>query len=161
LRGKDTKETEEKGAFALRVKLGDYEVEIKGKREEVLKTVSELPGLTANLASAFNNLKPKTVATITVKKEPAKETVEASVQKYPKIVETEKCDEAVLRVLETDWGKWRPRTITEIREALRANEISFAGRVLAGVLVGLAKKGKVRSWKTPAGYVYILAEEEA
>jgi len=159
LRDKSVKERVSGSDFAFRVKLGEYEVELKGKREEVLKTINDLPGLTANLASAFDNLKPKTVATLTVKKEPVKE--DAAVQKYPKVVQTAKCDEAVLRVLETDWGKWRPRTVTEIREALKANDLGFSGRVLAGVLLGLVKKRKVRSWKTDAGYVYILAEEEA
>jgi len=159
LRDKSVKERVSGSDFAFRVKLGEYEVELKGKREEVLKTIGDLPGLTANLASAFDNLKPKTVATLTVKKEAAKE--EATAQKFPKVMQTGKCDEAVLRVLETDWGKWRPRTVTEIREALKANDLGFSGRVLAGVLLGLVKKRKVRSWKTDAGYVYILAEEEA
>lgn len=157
MRGKDAKEGE--GNFAFRVKLGEYEVEIKGTHEEVLKTVQELPNLTANFASAFENLKPKTVATITVKKEAARE--EAALQRYPKILQTQKCDEAILRVLETDWGKWRPRTTTEIKEALKANGLNFSGRIFAGFLMGLVKKGKVRSWKTDAGYVYILAEKEA
>jgi len=80
---------------------------------------------------------------------------------YPKIQRTDECEEAVLRVLETDWGKWRPRTTAELKEALRANELSFSGRVFAGVLMGLVRKGKVRRWKTDAGFVYILAEKEA
>jgi len=150
---------ERQGSFVFRVKMGEYEVEINGTREEVLKTIEELPSLTASVYKAFEGLKPKTVATLTVKKEAAKE--EALMQKYPKISHTEKCDEAFLRVLETDWGKWRPRTITELKDALRANELNFSGRILAGVLMGLVRKGMVRRWKTDAGYVYILAEKEA
>jgi hypothetical protein len=107
---------------------------------------------------AFEGLKPKSVATLTVKQESAKE--EALMQKYPKILRTEKCDEAVLRILESDWGKWRPRTVEELKGALKANELGFSGRILAGVLMGLVRKGKVRRWKTDAGYVYILAEKE-
>jgi hypothetical protein len=82
-------------------------------------------------------------------------------QKYPKILRTAKCDEAILRILETDWGKWRPRTVTELKDALKENELKFSGRILAGVLMGLVRKGKVRRWKTDAGYVYILAEKES
>jgi len=156
LQEKDAKEGE--GNFAFRVKLGEYEVEIKGTHEEVLKTVQELPNLTANFASAFENLKPKTVATITVKKEAARG--ETAMQKYPQILQTQKCDDAILRVLQTDWGKWRPRTMAEIKEAIRANGLDFSGRMITGFLTGLVKKGKVRSWKTDAGYVYILAEKE-
>ena len=146
------------GSFGFRVRLGEYELEIVGSREEVLKTIGELPGLMADVHRAFEDLKSKTVATLTVKKEAAKE--EAVVQKFPKILGTEKCDEALLRVLETDWGKWRPRTVEELKGALMANELKFSGRVLAGVLLGLVRGGKVRRWKTDDGYVYILAEKE-
>jgi len=158
LKGKDVKEG--RGVdFVFRVRMGDYELEIGGTREEVLKTIEELPDLAASVCRAFEGFKPKTVATLTVKADAAKE--EAVRQVYPKVVQTEKCDEAVLRVLETDWGKWRPRTVSELKEALEANELSFSGRVLAGVLLGLVKKRTVRRWKTDAGYVYILAEKEA
>jgi len=150
------------GSFVFRVKMGEYEVEIGGSREDVLKTIEELPSLMAGVCSAFEGLKHKTVATLTVKTEPGKkEEAAAAVQKFPKISRTDKCDEAVLRVLETDWGKWRPRTIGELKEALKANGLSFPGRVFAGVLMGLVRGGKVRRWKTDAGHVYILAEQES
>ena len=157
MQGKGVREAQKN--FVFRVKMGEYEVEINGTREEVLKTIEELPSLTVNVHKAFESLKPKTVATLTLKKEGAKE--EALMQKYPKILRTEKCDEAILRILETDWGKWRPRTVTELKDALKENKLNFSGRILAGVLMGLVRKGKVRRWKTDAGYVYILAEKEA
>ena len=157
MQGKGVREAQKN--FVFRVKMGEYEVEINGTREEVLKTIGELPSLTVNVHKAFESLKPKTVATLTLKKEGAKE--EALMQKYPKILRTEKCDEAILRILETDWGKWRPRTVTELKDALKENKLKFSGRILAGVLMGLVRKRKVRRWKTDAGYVYILAEKEA
>ena len=157
MQGKGVREAQKN--FVFRVKMGEYEVEINGTREEVLKTIEELPSLTVNVHKAFESLKPKTVVTLTLKKEGAKE--EALMQKYPKILRTEKCDEAILRILETDWGKWRPRTVTELKDALKENKLKFSGRILAGVLMGLVRKRKVRRWKTDAGYVYILAEKEA
>jgi hypothetical protein len=145
--------------FAFRVKIGEYEVEIKGTREEVKKTIGELPTLITNVNKAFEIVKPKTVATLTVKTGTAKE--ETHTQKYPKISSTENCDEAVVRILETDWGKWRPRTLDELREALQANGLNYSGRVLARVLMSLVKKEKIKRWNTDAGFVYILVEEEA
>jgi hypothetical protein len=150
---------ERQGNFGFRVKMGEHEVEINGTREEVLKTIDELPNLIINVHKAFENVKPKTVATLTVKTEPAK--AEAQTHKYPKISRTENCDEAIVKLLETDWGKWRPRTIDELKEALQANGLNYPGRILAGVLVGLVKKEKIRRWNTDAGFVYILVEEEA
>ena len=149
------------GVFGFRLRVGDWEIELNGTRDEVLKTVEELPSLVAGVLKAFENVRPKAVATLTVKKERKKAKEEVVMQRYPKIMQVKKCDEAVLRVLESDWGKWRPRTVNELKEALKANKLSFSGRVLAGVLSGLVRRGKVRRWKTDAGYVYILAEKEA
>jgi hypothetical protein len=151
-------EEAQRGSFAFRVKMGEYEVEINGNHEEVLKTIKELPSLMADVYKAFEGLKPRTTATLTVKKAAAKK--ETPARKYPKILRAKSSSEAILNVLETDWGKWRPRTVSELKEALKANGLRYPGRTFSGVLTGLVKKGKVRRWKTDAGYVYILAEEE-
>ena len=148
-----------RGSFVFRVRMGDYEVEISGHRREVLETIKELPSLMVDVYKAFEGSKPKTTATLTVKTSPAKE--EAPVEKYPRILRVDSCDEAVLRILESDWGKWRPRTVGELKKALKANKLGYPGRTLAGVLLGLVRKRKVRRWKTDAGCVYILAEEDA
>ncbi len=145
--------------FAFRVRMGEYEVEIRGKRGDVLKTIQDLPNLIGNINKAFENVKPKKITTLTVKTEPAKE--ENKSQKYPKISQTENYEEAIIKVLETDWGKWRPRTIDELRDALKANGMDFPGRMLTGMLMGLVKNEKIRRWNTDAGNVYILAEKEA
>jgi len=159
-------EKKQEGNFAFRVKLGEYEVEIKGTHEEVSKTIENLPNLFTNVTKAFEIAKPKTVATITVKTEPspkeapAKAAAEAPAQSYPKIRSPESCDEAVLRLLETDWGKWRPRTMEELKEAMNANGLKYPGRMLSATLDALAEKGKVQRWNTNTGFVYILAEEK-
>jgi hypothetical protein len=150
---------ETQGNFALKVKIGEYEVEINGTREEVLKTVEELPTVIASVNKAFENARPKKVATLTVKTEASKQ--ETHNKNYPKISPIEDCEEAVIRILQTDWGKWRPRTIDEMKEALQANGHDHAGRPLTAALGGLVKKGKIRRWNTDAGFVYILAEKES
>jgi predicted transcriptional regulator len=156
LQGKTAKE--KPSGFALRVKMGEYEVEINGNREDVLKTVEELPGIIANVGKAFETARPKKVATLTVKTEALKQ--EKNSQNYPKISSTENCEDNIMRTLQTDWGKWRPRTIDEIRDALEANGQNYAARALAAALNGLVKKGVIRRWNTDAGFVYILAEKE-
>lgn len=147
-----------KGDFAFRVKMGEYEVEIDGEREEVLKTIKELPNLMVDVYKAFEVSKPKTKATPTVKRATEKE--KTSAQKYPNIINPGSCSEAILSILATDWGRWRPRTVDELKKALKANELQYPGRTLAGVLLGLVNKGKIRRWRTDAGCVYILAEED-
>ena len=155
------KKEEENMGFAFRIKIGEYEVEIRGKHEEVTKTIENLPSLVTNVQKAFDNLKPKTVATLTVKTEPAKsESTEAVAQSYPKVASAANCEEAILRILETDWGKWRPRTMEELKETMKANALTYSGRVLNEALNKLADKGMVRRWNTNTGFVYILAEEK-
>jgi hypothetical protein len=155
------KEEEENMGFAFRIKLGEYEVEIRGKHEEVTKTIENLPALVSNVQKAFENLKPKTVATLTVKTEPTKsESSESVAQSYPRVASAANCEEAILRILETDWGKWRPRTMEELKETMKANALTYSGRVLNETLNKLADKGMVRRWNTNTGFVYILAEEK-
>ena len=151
------------GGFAFRVKIGEYEVEIQGTHEEVTKTLKDLPDLVTNVHKAFENVKPKTVTTLTVKTEPtakAKATSKPPEQTYPKITSATNCEGAVLRLLETDWGKWRPRTMEELKDAMKANKMEYNTRILTGTLNTLADKGLVRRWNTTTGFVYILAEEK-
>jgi predicted transcriptional regulator len=141
---------EKNEGFAFRIKLGEYEVEIHGTPEEVQK--------------AFENVKPKTVATLTVKTEPTaktKETPKTPAQTYPKISDVVNCQGAVLGLLETDWGKWRPRTMEELNDAMKANKITYTQRTLERTLNKLANKGMVRRWNTNTGFVYILAEKKS
>lgn len=146
--------------FIFRVRLGEYEVEVGGTREEVLKTIEDLSSLMGSVNKAFDGLRPKKVATLTVKTEATRGDSAAS-ENYPQIPAAETGDEAVLKVLETDWGKWRPRTLEELRGALKANGLEYPARMLAAVLLDLVKQEKIRRWNTDAGYVYILAEKEA
>jgi hypothetical protein len=146
------------GNLTLRVKIGECEVEINGDHEEVLKSIEELPNLIANVGKAFENVRAKRVATLTVKTDvPKKET---NNQDYPKIPLAENCEEDITKILKTDWGKWRPRTVDELRDALEANGQAYAARVLATTLNSLVKKGTIRRWNTDAGFVYILVEKE-
>ncbi len=160
---KQTKGNVEKqnGFFAFRIKIGEYEVELKGTREEVAKTIENLPYLVMNVHKAFENVKPKTVATLTVKTEPTPKTEQqATTETYPKITSPAGPAEAVVKILETGWGKWRPRTVDELKEAMKANDLIYAGRLLTETLNKLAEKGIVRRWNTNTGFVYILAEKK-
>ena len=154
---------EKQEGFAFRVKIGEYEVEITGTHAEVTKTLENLPDLITSVHKAFESVKPKTVATLTVKTEPepkAKAMPKISAQTYPKIKSVANCEDAVLRLLETDWGKWRPRTMEELNDAMKANDIKHTKRTLEGTLNKLADKRMVRRWNTTTGFVYILAEEK-
>ncbi|UCB59665.1 MAG: hypothetical protein JSW72_05900 [Candidatus Bathyarchaeota archaeon] len=146
-------------SFSFRVKVNQSEVEISGARKDVLKTIEELPKLMENVQKAFKlaafETPEQTPLTVKLK------SSDASMAKtYPSIKKAKNCSQAVLKLLATEWGTWRPRTSTEIVDALKVNAIHYPSTTLSGVLSWLVKRGKVRRWKTDAGYVYILPEKE-
>jgi DNA-binding HxlR family transcriptional regulator len=79
---------------------------------------------------------------------------------YPKIANVNDCKEAIIRLLETDWGKWRPRTMEELKEAMDASDLKYSVTVLNLNLKDLTDKGIIRRWNTNTGFVYILAEDK-
>jgi len=147
-------------SFSFRVKMNQNEVEISGTRKEVLKTIKDLPKLMEDVQKAFGHMASEAAekAPLTVR---LKSSNTASSKMFPSIKKAKNCSQAVLKLLATEWGTWRPRTMPEIVEALKANAIHYPSTTLSGVLSWLVKKGKVRRWKTDAGYVYILPEKEA
>jgi hypothetical protein len=157
----EKKNEEKTGSFAFRIKIGEHEVEIRGTYEEVTKTIENLPTLVPNIYKALESLKPKTVATLTVKTEAQpKSASEESAQAFPKIAAPKNCEEAILGILGTDWGKWRPRTMEELKKAMQMNDLKYSGRVFSATLNTLVSKKMVRRWNTNTGFVYILAEEK-
>ncbi len=140
--------------FLLRVRIGEMEVELGGKREEVIQTLDDLESIVDKVSRAF-----KTEINSLPKAQPASApSVNGDI--YPKIPRTTQCGEAVVSLLSTEWGKV-PRPISELREGMEANAIFFPKTTLSGVLVWLVKKGTLRRWKDKKrGYLYVLNEPE-
>jgi hypothetical protein len=130
-------------SFSFRVKIGKQEIEISGNKEEVMKTLEELPKLMENVLKAFERTKT------------SEEAPQADSSDVPSI-SASSCSEAVLQLLTSDWGR-QPRTLTELGEALKANAVYYPSTTLSGVLAWLVRKNKIKRWKTDKGYVYVLA----
>jgi hypothetical protein len=130
-------------SFSFRVKIGSQEIEISGSREEVMKTIEELPLLMEMVSKAFGSTKK------------GEETSQSVGSVYPS-VSASSCSEAVLQFLSSDWGK-QPRSLPELGDALKANAIYYPSTTLSGVLAWLFRKNKIKRWKTDKGYVYVLA----
>ena len=149
-------------SFSLRVRLGQYEVEISGSREDVLKTVEDLPSLVTVVSEAFAQVGAN-VRAADVQSGP--DSIPASSTSasgtVPSIHGSGNCSDAVLKLLETDWGRSTPRTLPELVEAMRVNAVHFPVTTLSGVLNWLVRKGRVKRWKTDKGYVYVLAGPNA
>jgi hypothetical protein len=148
--------------FSLRVRLDRCEVEISGSREEVLRTVENLPKLVAVISEAFTDTGVKLGNTVTggSGSSSSSSSLVAGVSvAYPSVHSSSGCSDAVLKLLAADWGRAKPRTLPELIEALKANAIHYPATTLSGVLNWLIKKGAIRRWKTDKGYVYVLGGE--
>lgn len=145
--------------FSLRVRLGQCEVEISGCKEDVLKTIEDLPTLVTVVSEAFAqsgaNINSQNAQSNQLSASVASRSAGAT---YPSIQGSGNCSDAVLHLLETDWGRSTPRTLPELVEAMRVNAVHYPVTTLSGVLNWLVRKGKVKRWKTGKGYVYVLAQ---
>jgi hypothetical protein len=135
--------------FHIKVRIGDKELEIGGSKEEVLSTLDDLDSILEKVTDAFNQRGVETQ--VRPKKNGDVE--------YPKIKHTTQCSEAIVSLLETDWGK-TPRAIGELREAMEANAIFFPKSTISGVLSWQIKRGSLRRWKDKKrGYLYVINEK--
>jgi len=144
--------------FSLRVRLGQCEVEISGSRDEVLRTVEDLPRLVAVISEAFSQVGVEASQNETSGPAVSPSQSSSPTPVYPSIQSTGGCADAVLRLLTTEWGRAAPRTLPEIVEAMRVNAVHYPVTTLSGVLNWLVRKGRVKRWKTDKGYVYVLAQ---
>ena len=136
--------------FCLRVRLGRYEVEVSGSRDEVLKTFDDLPRLVAIISEAFGARGVEAAGNVT-------DVASSPSTAFPSIQSSGNCSDAVLQLLETGWGRQQPRTLPVLIEAMRANAVHYPPTTLSGVLTWLVRKGKIKRWKTEKGYVYVLS----
>lgn len=134
--------------FVLRVRIGRYEIDIRGTREEVLKTLDELPDIVDKVSKAFRGAFVPTSADGSRVTPPTESA-------YPRISSRSSCD-AILELMSSDWGK-RPKTLSDIARALEANALFFPTATIGKSLLRLVRRGKLRRWKTENGYSYILA----
>ncbi|MFQ5950506.1 MAG: hypothetical protein ACE5KH_00305 [Candidatus Geothermarchaeales archaeon] len=142
----------DKTPYLIRVKIGDREIEIGGTKEDVLATFEEqLPAIVEKTTAAFVRAEQGHAEGV----EGAEIAGGGLKSELPAIPPVKSCSEGVMELFKTKWGM-RPRTIGDVREALRANEVLYPVTTISGVLVNLTRHGKIRRWKTASGYVYVL-----
>jgi hypothetical protein len=148
--------------FSLRVRLGHCEVEISGSRDEVLQTIKDLPNLITEITEAFAGAGVEVSNSSSIEQRGSSlSTPQPVFPAYPSIPSGGNCSDAVLKLLETDWGRATPRTLPELIEAMKSNAVHYPATTLSGVLNWLVRKGRVKRWKTEKGYVYVLAAPNA
>jgi hypothetical protein len=140
--------------FTLRVKVGVNEVEITGDPREVMRTLDELPQIVKKVTDAFGASQPVQAAKDGGRMEQAGEEEYPALTLDPGVA----CPDAIVRLLATEWGRKRPRTLGEIIEALKVNALHYPEGTVKGRLTDLTKRGTLRRIKEERGYGYILVK---
>lgn len=142
--------------LTVRIKLGEFEVEVSGLREEVLSTLDSISEIVSKVSKAFTEA-PIPTKIIAGAKAPAQGlTVEVEL---PSIKSPSGVTDAILKLLSTDWGR-TPRTLKELLEAMEANAVYYSIGSISGTLTRLTKEGTVRRLKKDLEYAYVLTKVE-
>ena len=142
--------------LTVRIKLGEFEVEVSGLREEVLSTLDSISEIVSKVSKAFTEAPiPSKIAV------GAKAPVQAPVVEVelPSIRAPSGVTDAILKLLSTDWGR-TPRTLKELIEAMEANAVYYSVGSISGTLTRLTKEGTVRRLKKDLEYAYVLTKAE-
>lgn len=137
--------------FTIRVKIGNYEMELTGSHGDVVQTIDELPKIVGKVIEAFNPVQTLKVST-------AQELAKSVGERFPTIGAQPgiSCPDAIVAILSTNWGREKPRILGEIMEAMKVNALHFPMGTVKGRLTDLTKKGMLRRIRGEKGYGYVV-----
>ena len=144
------------GKIVLKFKIGDTEIQFEGPRNDMLDMIEkDLPKIVESL-----NKIPKIDLSAVTPRETIQTVIKPALQgekeSYPSI-QAKSCADAIITLLSTEWGKMKPRSISEIRSAFEVNALHYSEKVIGFTLTRLTKKQKLRRWKTESGFIYTVA----
>jgi len=137
----------------VKVKIGEYEVEIGLNDQEDLKNALDM------IDKIVEKLKKDVLVSTpiaTVEKTIDREDLEIS-EEIPQI-KPGSIKSNVLQLLNSKWGK-APRTLKELKDALEMNALHYPMPTLGSILTKLTKRGSVRRLKKGNVYSYVIAQK--
>jgi len=140
-------------SLRVRIRKGDVELEISGSTDQISSEINGLKTLMGRLEDTFSYESDEHTERGRAIIPPATLSSSLGSDDAPTIGRVASGSEAITRLLSTEWGN-KPRNISEIRSALASNALPYPNTTISGILVHLVKSGRVKRWKTPAGYVY-------
>lgn len=141
------------GKIVLKFRIGDADVQLEGSRNDILEIIEkDLTKIVEGLTKI-----PKIGFPTTSKTEMNQHIIQPATpqlaEPFPSI-QAKSCAEAIVNLLSSEWGRTKPRSISEIRAALEVNALHYSEKVIGFTLTRLTKKQKLRRWKTESGFVY-------
>lgn len=143
----------------LRIKIGTSELEFQGSRQTVMEMMEQdLPKLVELVSRSLSSIAPASVepATAATQSLPSAENQTGEFAPVAS-VQGQSCADAIVGLLSTEWGRKKPRNLSEIKDSLDANALHYSGKVIGFTLTRLTRRQKVRRWKVGESFVYTLA----
>lgn len=135
----------------VRLKLGENEIEIRSKKEDLKEIIGILQ------SSLFPSLIQKQPQASEAPAQEDKVTIEELPQ--IKIEKDESLPSIILKMFSTPWGR-KPRKLSEVKQALESYGLVYPKQSIAVALLRLTQSGKIRRFKgTEEEYVYTASTE--
>ena len=143
---KESKEIETKEHSRISVQIGDFKVDIEGTYSNVVSLMEKyVINFIENLQKTMGGAGPQ-----------ISEEGKAEEEIIPPLGRPSSTTEALSTLFKTDWGR-KPRTLSEIMNALETNGLYYKKPVVAKVLVDLVKKKEIRRLGSRGNYRYVAA----
>jgi hypothetical protein len=144
------------GELRIRVKSGEFEVELQGEVETISKamdTLREIVSWIPQPTTAPSQSRP--TETTTPIQLPPTETPKPALPNI-KIEKDDSLADVIVKMFSDPWGR-TPRRLSEVREALASYGLVHPKQSVAVALLRLSQNGKLRRFKEGGEYVYTTA----
>jgi len=141
------------GELKIRVKFGEFEVELQGEVETIARAMDTLREIFSWIpqqtpVSSQSRPPASTVPT----QPPAAETPQPTLPNI-KIEKEDSLADIILKMFSDPWGR-TPRRLSEVRQALASYGLVHPKQSVAVALLRLSQAGKLRRFKEGGEYVY-------
>jgi len=140
------------GELRIRVKSGEFEVELQGEVETIAKAMDTLREIVSWIPQPTTAASQSRVAEITPPTQPPTETPQPTLPNI-KIEKDDSLADIIVKMFSDPWGR-TPRRLSEVREALASYGLVHPKQSVAVALLRLSQAGKLRRFKEGGEYVY-------
>jgi len=141
------------GELRIRVKFGEFEVELQGEVETISKAMDTLREIFTWIPQPTTVASPSRPIEATAPIQPPQtETLQPTLPNI-KIEKDDSLADIIVKMFSDPWGR-TPRRLSEVREALASYGLVHPKQSVAVALLRLSQTGKIRRFKEGGEYVY-------
>ncbi len=140
------------GEMRIRVKSGEFEVELQGEVETIAKAMDTLREIVSWIPQPTTAASQSRPTETTAPTQPPTETPQPTLPNI-KIEKDDSLADIIVKMFSDPWGR-TPRRLSEVREALASYGLVHPKQSVAVALLRLSQAGKLRRFKEGGEYVY-------